>query len=207
MLIRILFESPRTFLTIMFLVVFSVCCHEFMHAFVALKMGDETAMRCGHLTLNPLKQMGLFSLIMLLFVGIAWGQVPVNRANFRSRAGMVLTSLAGPLTNLALWLIFIALCLITGLNSDNNFAASMLAYGAMLNFVLFVFNLLPVPGLDGFNILIEFFPGLFRRDSEVIKGAYLLMVILLFACSDKLFVMAMNVTLRTLALIQRTVAA
>ena len=207
MFINLLRESPRMFVTILFLVVFSVCCHEFMHAFVALKMGDDTAARCGHLTLNPLKQMGLWSLVMLLFIGIAWGQVPVNRANFRSRAGMVTTTLAGPLTNLALWLIFIALCLITGLNSDNPFAVSMLAYGAMLNFVLFVFNLLPIPGLDGFNILIEFFPGLFRRDSEVIKGAYLLMVVLLFACSDKLFVMAMKITLHTLELIHRTVAA
>ena len=207
MFINMLFDSPRMFVTILFLVVFSVCCHEFMHAFVALKMGDDTAARCGHLTLNPLKQMGLFSLIMLLFIGIAWGQVPVNRANFRSRAGIVLTTLAGPLTNLALWIIFIMLCLITGLNTDNQFAASMLAYGAMLNFVLFVFNLLPIPGLDGFNILIEFFPGLFRRDSEVIKGAYLLMVIMLFACSDKLFSVAMNITLHTLELIHRAVAA
>ena len=207
MFINTLFESPRTFFTALFLVVFSVCCHEFMHAFVALKMGDDTAARCGHLTLNPLRQMGLLSLIMLLFIGIAWGQVPVNRANFRSRAGMVLTSLAGPLTNFALWLIFIALCLITGLHSDNHFAISMLAYGAMLNFVLFVFNLLPIPGLDGFNILIEFFPGLFRRDSEVIKGAYLLMVILLFTCSDRLFMVAMNITLNTLELIHRAVAA
>lgn len=206
MFISMLFESPRMFATALFLVVFSVCCHEFMHAFVALKMGDDTAARCGHLTLNPLRQMGLLSLVMLLFIGIAWGQVPVNRANFRSRAGMVLTSLAGPLTNFALWLIFIVLCLITGLHSDNRFAMSMLAYGAMLNFVLFVFNLLPIPGLDGFNILIEFFPGLFRRDSEVIKGAYLLMVILLFACSDRLFVLAMNITLHTLDLIHQTVA-
>ncbi len=206
MFVSMLFESPRMFATALFLVVFSVCCHEFMHAFVALKMGDDTAARCGHLTLNPLRQMGLLSLVMLLFIGIAWGQVPVNRANFRSRAGMVLTSLAGPLTNFALWLIFIVLCLITGLPSDNRFAMSMLAYGAMLNFVLFVFNLLPIPGLDGFNILIEFFPGLFRRDSEVIKGAYLLMVILLFACSDRLFVLAMNITLHTLDLIHQTVA-
>ena len=207
MFISMLFESPRMFATALFLVVFSVCCHEFMHAFVALKMGDDTAARCGHLTLNPLRQMGLLSLFMLLFIGIAWGQVPVNRANFRSRAGMVLTSLAGPLTNLALWLVFIVLCLITVINSSNGFAMSMLAYGATLNLVLFVFNLLPIPGLDGFNILIEFFPGLFRRDSEVIKGAYLLMVVLLFAFSDRLFTVAGNLTVLTLDLIHRTVTA
>ena len=207
MIIKLLWQDTHLFATIIFLVVFSVCCHEFMHAFVALKMGDDTAARCGHLTLNPLKQMGWFSLIMLLFIGIAWGQVPVNRANFRSRAGIVLTSLAGPLTNLALWLIFIVLCLITYINGKNEFAIQMLACGATLNLMLFVFNLLPIPGLDGFNILIEFFPGLFRRDSEVIKGAYLLLVILLFSCSERLFLVAGDITEKTFFLILRAVAA
>ena len=201
-----LFENPRAFAAWVFLVVFSVCCHEFMHALVALKMGDDTAARCGHLTLNPLKQMGVLSLVMLLFIGIAWGQVPVNRANFRSRFGMILTSLAGPLTNLGLWLIFIILCLITQLNLDNRFAAEMLACGAMLNFVLFVFNMLPIPGLDGFNILIELFPRLFRRDSEVIKGAFLLLVVLLFTCSEWIFTAAGNITLTVLQAMYRAAA-
>jgi len=201
MFISMLWESSRKFATIMFLVTFSVCCHEFMHAFVALKMGDDTAARCGHLTLNPLKQMGIISLLMMIFIGIAWGQVPVNRANFRSRAGVVLTALAGPLTNLALWMIFIILCLATRMLSANDFAVEMLAYGAMLNMVLFIFNLLPIPGLDGFNVLIEFFPRLFRRDSEVVKGAFILMVILLFTCSDWIFGTAINVTLAALGIL------
>ena len=206
MFLRLLWENPRIFASALFLVVFSVCCHEFMHAFVALKMGDDTAARCGHLTLNPLKQMGIFSLIMLLFIGIAWGQVPVNRANFRSRAGRVATYLAGPLTNLVLWLFLMILCLVTGMNSSNLFAVRMLAYGAMLNLVLFVFNLLPIPGLDGFNVLIEFFPGLFRRDSEVVRGAYFLMIVLLFSCSDRLFTLAMKATLYTLELLHGVVS-
>ena len=203
MFISMLWESPRRFVTIMFLVTFSVCCHEFMHAFIALKMGDDTAARCGHLTLNPLKQMGIISLLMMIFIGIAWGQVPVNRANFRSRAGVVLTALAGPLTNLVLWLVFIGLCLLTAfMSADHQFAVYMLAYGAMLNFVLFVFNLLPIPGLDGFNVLIELFPQVFHRDSELVKGVFFLLVVLLFTSSGRLFDLAMNVTLRTLAALQ-----
>ena len=201
-----LWENPRVFAAALFLVVFSVCCHEFMHAFVALKMGDDTAARCGHLTLNPLKQMGIFSLIMLLFIGIAWGQVPVNRANFRSRAGRVATCLAGPLTNLVLWLLFMILSLATAMNSDNRFAVNMLAYGAMLNLVLFVFNLLPIPGLDGFNVLVEFFPGLFRRDSEVVKGAYFLMIVLLFSCSGRLFLLATKATQYVLEMLREVIA-
>ena len=207
MFIKLLWQDPHLFVTILFLVTFSICCHEFMHAFIALKMGDDTATRCGHLTLNPLKQMGLLSLVMLLLLGIAWGQVPVNRANFRSRAGRVATILAGPLTNLGLWLIFLVLCLITGLCTENRFAISMLAYGSMINFVLFAFNLLPVPGLDGFNIMIEFFPGIFHRDSEVAKGAYLLLIFLLFTNSDLIFGLAMKVTLNTLTLLQHVVGA
>ena len=195
MFIRYLWSDPRFFVTAIFLVVFSICCHEFMHALTALKFGDDTAARHGHLTLNPLKQMGWLSILMLLFLGIAWGQVPVNPANFRSRGERVLTCLAGPLTNLALWLIFSVLsfaCL--KLNGTDNFAGNMLAYGAIMNFALFVLNLLPVPGLDGFNVLCEYFPGIFRRDSEVIKGAFFILIALLFAFSERLFDLARIVT-------------
>lgn len=208
MFIEQLWQDPYMFVTGLFLVTFSICCHEFMHAFVALKMGDDTAMRRGHLTLNPLKQMGLLSLVMLLLFGIAWGQVPINRANFRSRAGRVATILAGPLTNFALWPIFIVLWLVTCIvtKDDNPFALSMLEYGAMINLVLCVFNLLPVPGLDGFNIMIEFFPGIFHRDSEVVKGAFFLLIALLFTSSGLIFALADGVTATILEFLQRVVA-
>ena len=205
MFIRLLWQDPHMFVTMLFLVTFSICCHEFMHAFVALRFGDDTAARCGHLTLNPLKQMGILSLAMLLLFGIAWGQVPVNRANFRSRAGRVATILAGPLTNLALWVVFLVLGLITARFSGNRFAFMMLEYSAVINFVLFAFNLLPVPGLDGFNIMIEFFPGIFHRDSEVVKGAYFLLIAILFTSSGMIFELAAKVTMKTLALLQQWV--
>ena len=83
--ITALWQDPYWFFCASFLVVFSICCHEFMHAWVALKEGDPTAADEGHLTLNPIKQMGIYSLILLALFGIAWGQVPVNPANFRSR--------------------------------------------------------------------------------------------------------------------------
>jgi len=189
--IRYLWLDPRFFAAAIFLVIFSICCHEFMHALTALKFGDDTAARHGHLTLNPLKQMGWISLAMLLFLGIAWGQVPVDPANFRRRRDRVLTSLAGPLTNLALWIAFGALsyaCL--KWRGTEDFAGNMLVYGAIMNFALFVLNLLPVPGLDGFNVLFEYFPRLFRRDSEVVKGAFFILVALLFAFSERLFDLA-----------------
>lgn len=194
MFIRYLWLDPRLFFTVVLLVVFSVCCHEYMHALTALRMGDDTAARRGHLTLNPFRQMGPLSLLLLLFVGIAWGQVPVNPSNFRSRAGRVLTALAGPLTNLGLWLVFSALAFFAFNRGADGFASGMLTYGAVLNFALFVFNMLPVPGLDGFNVLMEFCPDLLRRDSEVVKGAFFMLVALLFIFVDKFFEAAKIVT-------------
>lgn len=187
MFIRYLWLDPRLFFTVALLVVFSICCHEYMHAFVALKMGDDTAEKSGHLTLNPFRQMGWWSLLLLLFIGIAWGQVPVTPSNFRSRGGRVLTYLAGPLTNLGLWICFALLTFAAFKGGARDFAVQMLEYGAVLNLVLCVFNLLPIPGLDGFNVLREYFPGLLRRDSEVVKGAFFMLAALLFLFVDKLF--------------------
>lgn len=73
-----LFEDPQRFFIWLLVVIFSICCHEFMHAWAALKQGDPTAADEGHLTLNPMKQMGPFSLVMLAVCGIAWGRVPVR---------------------------------------------------------------------------------------------------------------------------------
>ena len=195
MFFRYLWLNPRFFVAAVFLVTFSVCCHEFMHAFTALRFGDDTAARKGHLTLSPLKQMGWLSIVMLLFVGIAWGQVPVNPMNFRSRTGRVMTSLAGPLTNLGLWVIFAVLAYVCfRVEGERRFSCDMLIYGSIMNFALFAFNLLPIPGLDGFNVLTEFFPHLLKRSSEVVRGAFFVLVALLFAFADRLFDAAKIVT-------------
>lgn len=194
MFIRYLWEEPRSFFAIAFMVIFSVCCHEYMHALTALKMGDDTAARNGHLTLNPLKQMGIWSLFTLFLIGIAWGQVPVNPANFRSRGGRVFTALVGPLTNFVLWIIFTVACIVTLKSSGNEFASQMLLYGAVLNFVLFIFNLLPIPGLDGFTVLQEFIPSLFRTNSEMVKGTFFVITMMLFIFISKLFALGGVVT-------------
>ncbi|MCX6995813.1 MAG: site-2 protease family protein, partial [Kiritimatiellaeota bacterium] len=70
-------EQPFFFFAWVGIVTFSICVHEFAHAWMALRCGDDTAARAGHLSLNPFRQMGPSSLIALLVVGIAWGAVPV----------------------------------------------------------------------------------------------------------------------------------
>ena len=78
-----LFEEPYYTFIWLLVIVFSICCHEFAHAWTALHQGDPTAAEQGHLTLNPLKQMGVFSLIMLAIMGIAWGAVTVNPSRMK----------------------------------------------------------------------------------------------------------------------------
>lgn len=186
------------------IIVFSICCHEYMHARTALWQGDDTAARAGHLTLNPLKQMGFISIFMLFMFGIAFGQVPVNPNRMRKPWGEALVSFAGPFGNIALFFIFtggaIAVARIAGeyssltgrfvLPDRQYFLYSLLLYGAVLNFVLFIFNMAPVPPLDGHGVLCAFFPNLKRVSSEFINGATLFIFIALFASAQYLFIAA-----------------
>ncbi len=99
-------ESPAYYFSWVFSVMFSICVHEYAHAAMALHHGDDTASQRGHLTLNPLVQMGIRSLILLFVIGIAWGSVPVNLAKLRTRRSAAAVAFAGPLANLFLCVIF-----------------------------------------------------------------------------------------------------
>jgi Zn-dependent protease len=165
-------------------VAFSICCHEYMHARIALAEGDPTAADAGHLTLNPLRQMGWVSLVMLAVAGIAWGAVPVNPRNFRRPSSALRVALAGPLANLALWALFLLASALLCLLSPSPAAPDVLFRVAVTNAVLFLFNLLPVPGLDGSTVLRHFFPAFSDRLSP---GVSLVLLILLFRFSSYLF--------------------
>ena len=180
--INLLFTEPRLFFTQTFIVVFSICCHEFCHAWTALKFGDPTAADAGHLTLNPLRQMGWFSLFMLAVLGIAWGQVPVNPVRMRGRLAPAAVAAAGPLCNLALSVIFVVGAFFyRRLEIAQSFSFAMLVLGGVINLILFILNMLPLPGLDGWAILKTFFPRILTRDSELIRGVMFSLIILLFA--------------------------
>lgn len=176
--INMLFQDPRWFFISTLIVVFSICLHEFCHAFAAWKMGDPTAADAGHLTLNPLKQMGLVSLLMLFIIGIAWGAVPVNPQNIRSRWRALLISVAGPLANLFLfaagWISF-------GIAMNHSSAVKPIVlevtlFLGLINGVLFLFNMLPVPGLDGWAVVQTFFPKIKMPDNEVLKGIFMVLI-------------------------------
>ena len=186
MFIRLLFEDWRSFCAISLRVIFSVCVHEYLHALTALKQGDPTAADRGHLTLSPFKQMGFISLIMLLLIGIAWGQIPVNPENLKTRKSRLLVIFAGVFANLCLVLLFtLGGCLTQRFAPRNLFAADMLFDGAVLNVVLFLINLLPVPGFDGFNAVLQFIRFKTKKSREIANAACFIMLLVIFFFMDK----------------------
>ena len=201
------FKDPKTFFIITLVVVFSICLHEFFHAWTAYKFGDTTAADRGHLTLNPLKQMGPFSIIMFLFLGFAWGAVPVDNSvlRARNRHAPAIVALAGPATNFGLFLIgfFFFGFLYSRISYllENEVAGQMVVmfffYLGSYNAFLCFFNLLPVPGLDGWAALMEYVPSrkLFAslsggRGEEFVKGVTIFMIFLLLILSKYLFMFA-----------------
>jgi Zn-dependent protease len=166
-----------------------------MHAQVALWQGDSTAAEQGHLTLNPLKQMGVFSIIMLLVIGFAFGSVPVNPARMKHRYSEALVSFAGPFANLMLFFIFIVLSSFANIHS-NAPAFKMFFIGAELNFVLFCFNMVPIPPLDGFGIFSSFFPKMKNSNSEFLNGATIFIFIVLMFSAGILFQIAEKISFK-----------
>ena len=144
--------------------------HEFAHAWAANKMGDPTARWQGRMTLNPLKHLDPFGALLMLFCGIGWAKpVPINPYNFKNpKKGMALSALAGPLSNLFLafvsavcfkLLVIPAAFLGEGMLLDITDSLRNIFYTMIsVNVGLAVFNLLPVPPLDGSRVLNLFLP-------------------------------------------------
>ena len=141
------FENPFYYFSWIFVVMFSICVHEYAHAATALRRGDNTAALLGHLSLNPLKQMGVQSLVMLVLFGVAWGAVPVNPRRLKSSASEAMVALAGPLANLVLVLFFTVLLLATDRWLPVKSVTSFCWLAAQANGILFLLNMLPVPPL------------------------------------------------------------
>lgn len=137
------------------LIAFTV--HEFSHAYVAYKFGDPTAKNQGRVTLNPMKHLDPFGTILLLIAGFGWAKpVPVNRFYFKNpRLAGVLVSAAGPLSNLVVAAIGYAI-LYSFFASGQPipvYVEPFINKLIQLNVVLFVFNLIPLPPLDGYRIV------------------------------------------------------
>jgi Zn-dependent protease len=166
--------------------------HEYMHAWTAKKLGDYTATSAGRLTLNPLAHIDPWGLVMMLVARFGWMRpVPLNEYNFRKPTrDTAIVALAGPLSNLALALVasiifkifsFDSVTLsLSGSAALSGFMATVLYIFIYTNSALAVFNLLPVPPLDGFRIIRAIIPESVRHIWESLENYSLLIMIALF---------------------------
>jgi len=180
-LMQLLFQVP--------VLLFSLTIHEYSHGRVAYLLGDDTAKRAGRLTLNPISHIDPIGLLMLFIVHIGWAKpVPINPHNFKNyKRDTALTAAAGPIAN---FLLAIVLSIIFAIVKNsfpsqymmNNFQAfifSFLFYAILINLALGIFNLIPIPPMDGSKIL-----GGFLTDEQYYKytakerqGAMILMIV------------------------------
>ncbi len=173
------------------ILVMSVTIHEFAHGIAALWQGDPTAKLAGRLTMNPIKHLDLVGsfiipLICVLLPGglvLGWAKpVPVNPYNFRNRRfGEAIVSFAGPLSNIIIALILGLFLRFQAYNLNENMI-QLLIVAVLTNIVLAVFNLVPLPPLDGSKILYSIFPDSMGRFIQTIeKYGLILTFIFIFA--------------------------
>lgn len=188
------FDLKRSVLLFVPLIL-SLAVHEFAHAWSAYKLGDDTAARAGRLTLNPFVHADLVGTIIFPLLGVPFGwakPVPVDPTRFRRGIGMgkgmAITASAGPISNLVLAVlvttIFALLARFTPelLQSDNGIR-ELLVTAIFLNVNLALFNLIPVPPLDGSRIVDGFMPYRFRPqwDRVMAFSPFLLVAVFIFA--------------------------
>jgi len=163
-----LLSQPIVFVAWLAAIIYVLTIHEFSHALAGTWLGDSTARLAGRLTLNPLAHVSWLGFFMLLLVGFGWGKpVPFNPYNLKyPRVGPALVAIAGPLSNLISAIIFIVIfkiffpavhplfLIMSDVTADSlNLAAVFLSLAIFLNLILMIFNLIPIPPLDGSKIL------------------------------------------------------
>jgi Zn-dependent protease len=184
-------------------VVVSLVIHEFAHAWTADRLGDHTARLAGRVTLNPLAHLEPLGLIMILFAPIGWAKpTPVNGMNFkRPRLSLILVTLAGPFSNLLLAILCFALNIWVfpgggqSLVSVSGFFSELVGWGFIVNVALFVFNLIPIPPLDGSRVLGYLLPyklAVSYRRLDLYGPFILLLLVMLPGFRNEVFSPLMN---------------
>lgn len=179
------YTNPAWILATAGIILLALPIHEFAHAFVAVQLGDPTPRHQGRYTLNPLRHIDPIGAVLIFLVGFGWAKpVQWNPRNIEidPRLGSILVSVAGPLSNLVLAILSLVLIRFLG---GNSILASFLFTFATINVLLFVFNLLPIPPLDGSHVLFAVLPGDFRSVQVFLMqyGMLLLFVVILLAPS------------------------
>lgn len=155
-----IFGSLETFIYRAITLVIAITVHEFAHAWMADNLGDPTPGRDGRLSLNPLVHLDPLGSLMMVFAGFGWGRpVLTNPSYLRPNpiAGMALVAVAGPLSNLLLALLA-AIPVRFGLLPLSGISGQFMLEFVFLNFILMLFNLLPIAPLDGFKVALGILP-------------------------------------------------
>ncbi len=196
-IIQLLIQIPILLITL--------TIHEFSHGYVAYMLGDDTAKRAGRLTLNPISHIDPIGLLMLFIVHIGWAKpVPVNPYNFSNqKRDMAITAAAGPAANFVMAIILSVIFRISGFSNPDFiynyvgnlqliifFLSEIMKYAILINLALGIFNLIPIPPMDGSKIVGGFLSdeAYNRYTAQERKGAQILMII--FAIS---FVFKLNI--------------
>lgn len=179
----------------------SMTFHEAMHAFTGYWLGDDTARLLGRLSLNPIKHIDPFLTILLpLLLAISGGPifgaakpVPFNPNNIRwGEWGAALVALAGPITNLILAFIIFGLSVLIGKPVDLYTApvgldGLILSVGVMVNLGFFIFNLIPIPPLDGSRVLYALAPEFVKRGMKTMEKYGIIIVFLIILLAGSIF--------------------
>lgn len=175
-------------------ILFSMTLHEAMHGFMAYWLGDDTAKLEGRLTLNPVKHIDPFLTILLPLVlaisgaPVFGGAKPVpfnpNRVKY-DEWGAALVALAGPLTNFIIAFLFFGLFVLIGM-PGSGIIKDILVIGIGVNLGFFVFNMLPIPPLDGSRVLYALAPDFFRKGMEAVEQFGLVAIFLIIMVASPL---------------------
>ncbi len=158
-LIPLLLSNPAMFLILAGILLYSVILHEVAHGWIAHLFGDDTALRYGRLTLNPISHLDPIGTLMLFLVGFGWARpVPVDYNSFSNRRfGLFSVALAGCAANMLIAILALFLLQFDFANA-NPALTLILPIVVRINIILCAFNLIPIPPLDGSKILISFLP-------------------------------------------------
>lgn len=181
--------SAITFVLWLSALFISITVHEFMHAWTADYLGDPTPRAAGRVSLNPIAHIDPIGTILVPFVLIliggpvfGWAKpVPINPLNFKNhRLGELLTSIAGPLANLTMLLIFAAIYRFLPTAQKGSVFASFILFIIVINAILMLFNLIPIPPLDGSKVLYAILPDSTALRQFEAYGIFLLIPLIIF---------------------------